>query len=60
MTEGYAFVACPAKYVDTNPWTYMISSAGTIYDCDLGTDTLKIVERMTAHEHAGDLFFVVE
>jgi hypothetical protein len=46
MTEGFAVVACPQRYDVDGRMTYIVSDWGTVYDCDLGPDTVKIVEQM--------------
>lgn len=50
MTEGFAVVACPQRYDLDGRMTYIISNWGTVYDCDLGPDTVKIVEQMDAFD----------
>ena len=47
MTLGYALVAYPAVYDSTGRDSFMVNNDGTVYCCDLGIDTHKIVEAMT-------------
>jgi len=41
MIGGFALVAAPAEYKVTGVKTFMVSHAGTVYEKDLGPDTLK-------------------
>jgi hypothetical protein len=50
MTAGFAFVAYPAEYRSSGVLTFIVNKAGTIYEKDLGPDTTKIAEAMTAFD----------
>jgi len=50
LTGGYAFVAYPARYKKTGFSTFMINSAGTILQKDLGPQTEAIVKAMTVFD----------
>ena len=50
MTIGYALEAFPAYWDQSGRNTFMISSSGTIYQKDLGGDTLKIASETTEFE----------
>jgi len=41
MIGGFALVAAPAEYKVTGVKTFMVSHAGTVYEKNLGPDTLK-------------------
>jgi len=47
QTIGYAILAVPAKYDQTGRDSFIIDSRGTIYQKDLGPDTLEIAEKIT-------------
>jgi hypothetical protein len=42
MTGGFAVLATPAKYAETGIMTFVTGPDGTIYERDLGPDTVKI------------------
>lgn len=46
MIGGFALVAVPAQYRVTGVKTFMVSHDGTVYQKDLGPDSLKIVQQM--------------
>jgi hypothetical protein len=50
MTGGVAFVAYPAEYRSSGVATFIVDESGTIYEKDLGTDTPKIAQAMTAYD----------
>jgi hypothetical protein len=50
MTEGFAFVAYPAEYRSSGVMTFVVDESGTIYEKDLGPDTAKLAEAMTAYD----------
>jgi hypothetical protein len=50
MTAGFAFVAYPAEYHSSGVMTFIVSKSGTIYEKDLGPDTTKIAEAMSAYD----------
>jgi hypothetical protein len=50
MTEGFAFVAYPAEYRSSGVMTFIINKSGMIYEKDLGPNTTKLAEAMTAYD----------
>jgi hypothetical protein len=50
MTSGFAFVAYPAEYRSSGVMTFIVSKSGTIYEKDLGPDTTKAAQAMTAYD----------
>jgi hypothetical protein len=50
MIGGFALVAWPAQYRVTGVKTFMISSSGTLYEKDLGPDTVKIASAITKYD----------
>jgi hypothetical protein len=48
MTMGFALVAFPAEYGKTGRHTFVTDASGMVYRKDLGEDTLKICEALTA------------
>jgi len=50
MTGGFAFVAYPAEYRSSGVMTLIIDQSGTIYEKDLGPDTTKLAQAMTAYD----------
>ena len=50
MTAGFAFVAYPAEYRSSGVMTFIVNKSGVIYEKDLGPDTTKIAEAMTAYD----------
>jgi hypothetical protein len=50
MTGGFAFIAYPAEYRSSGVMTFIVDESGTIYEKDLGPDTTKIAEAMTAYD----------
>src|SRR5580700_4079526 len=50
MTLGFAFVAYPAEYRSSGVMTFIVNKSGVIYEKDLGPDTTKIAESMTAYD----------
>ena len=50
MTAGFAFVAYPAEYRSSGVMTFIVNESGLIYEKDLGPDTAKIAETMTAYD----------
>ena len=47
MLGGFAMVAVPAEYRVTGVKTFIVSHWGTVYEKDLGPDSLKIAKEMT-------------
>ena len=50
MTAGFAFVAYPVEYRSSGVMTLIVDASGTIYEKDLGSDTTKLAQAMTAYE----------
>ena len=50
MTAGFAFIAYPAEYRSSGVMAFMVSESGIIYEKDLGADTTKLAEAMTAYD----------
>src|SRR6266436_3555642 len=50
MTGGFAFIAYPAEYRSSGVMTFIVDESGAIYEKDLGPDTTKIAQAMTAYD----------
>jgi hypothetical protein len=50
MTEGFAFIAYPAEYRVSGVMTFMVDESGVIYEKDLGPDTAKIADSISAYD----------
>jgi hypothetical protein len=50
MIEGFAFVAYPAEYRSSGVVTFLVDESGTIYQKDLGPNTIELAEKMTAYD----------
>lgn len=50
MTGGVAFVAYPAEYRSSGVMTFIVDESGTIYEKDLGPNTTKLAQAMTAYD----------
>jgi hypothetical protein len=50
MTGGFAFIAYPAEYRSSGVVTFIVGETGTIYEKDLGPNTTKLAEAMTAYD----------
>jgi hypothetical protein len=50
MTGGFAFVAYPAEYRGSGVMTFLVDESGVIYEKDLGPDSAKIAESMSAYD----------
>ena len=50
MTRGFAFIAYPAEYRSSGVITFIVDESGTIYEKDLGPDTVKIAQATTAYD----------
>jgi hypothetical protein len=46
MIGGFALVAVPAEYRVTGVKTFIVSYDGTVYQKDLGPDSLEIAKKM--------------
>lgn len=49
MTGGFAIVAYPAEYKSTGVMTFVVNQDGTVYEKDLGEQTTKIADSMSAY-----------
>ena len=50
MTGGFAIVAWPATYQSSGVMSFMVCQNGIVYQKDLGTDSKKVAETMTAFD----------
>ena len=50
MTAGFAFVAYPVEYRSSGVMTLIVDQCGTIYEKDLGPETTKLAQAMTAYD----------
>jgi Protein of unknown function (DUF2950) len=50
MTGGFAFVAYPTEYRSSGVMTFIVNESGTVYEKDLGPNTTKLAEAMTAYD----------
>jgi len=50
MTAGFAFIAYPAEYRSSGVMTFLVDASGTIYEKDLGPNTTKLAQAMTAYD----------
>ncbi len=50
MNAGFAFVAYPVEYRSSGVMTFIVDESGTIYEKDLGPNTAKLAEAMTAYD----------
>jgi hypothetical protein len=50
MTAGFAFVAYPVEYRSSGVMTLLVDKSGIIYEKDLGPNTTKLAENMTAYD----------
>jgi hypothetical protein len=50
MTAGFAFVAYPVEYRSSGVMTFIVDASGNIYEKDLGPNTTKLAQAMTAYE----------
>jgi hypothetical protein len=48
MIGGFALVAYPAEYENSGVMTFIVNHTGTVFQKDLGPDTAKLAERMSA------------
>ncbi len=49
MNGGFAFVAYPVEYRSSGVMTFIVDESRTIYEKDLGPDTTKLAQAMTAY-----------
>ena len=50
MIAGFALVAWPAAYGDTGIMTFVVNQQGRVYQKDLGKNTAKIAQKMSAYD----------
>jgi hypothetical protein len=50
MSAGFAFVAYPVDYRSSGVMTFIVDASGTIYEKDLGLNTTKLAQAMTAYD----------
>lgn len=50
MSEGFAFVAYPVEYRSSGVMTFIVNESGTVYEKDLGPDTTKLAQAVTAYD----------
>ena len=50
MTGGFALVAYPAEYRSSGVMTFIVDESGTTFEKDLGPNTTKLAEAMTAYD----------
>jgi hypothetical protein len=50
MSAGFAFVAYPVEYGSSGVMTFIVDQSGTIYEKDLGPNTTKLAQAMTAYD----------
>jgi Protein of unknown function (DUF2950) len=50
MSAGFAFVAYPVEYRSSGVMTFIVDQSGTIYEKDLGPNTTKLAQAMTAYD----------
>ena len=48
MIGGFALVAYPAEYRNSGVMTFIVNYAGTVFQKDLGPNTVQLAERMTS------------
>jgi hypothetical protein len=50
MIAGFAFVAYPVEYRSSGVMTFIVDASGNIYEKDLGPNTTKLAQAMTAYD----------
>ena len=50
MTKGFAFVAYPAVYRDSGVMTFIVAQEGTVYERDLGKQTVQKAKALKAYD----------
>jgi hypothetical protein len=46
LTGGFALVAYPVQYRNSDVMTFIVSNAGSVFQKDLGSNTAKVAEAM--------------
>ena len=49
MIGGFGLVAYPAEYRNSGVKTFICDHSGTVYEKDLGPNTAKLAEQMSAY-----------
>jgi hypothetical protein len=49
MIGGFALLAWPAEYGDSGIMTFMVNQQGRVYQKDLGANTAKLAQDITAY-----------
>jgi len=50
MSAGFAFAAYPVEYRSSGVMTFIVDQSGTIYEKDLGPNTTKLAQTMSAYD----------
>ncbi len=50
MIGGFAVIAYPASYLSTGVMTFMVNHDGVVYEKDLGKDTVKLAQKISAFD----------
>jgi hypothetical protein len=50
MTNGFAVLAYPAEYLNSGVVSFMVNQDGTVFEKDLGDDTAKVAQALTAFD----------
>lgn len=50
MIAGFALIATPAEYDHTGVMTFVVNQYGTVYEKDLGPDTMALAGKITAFD----------
>jgi len=50
MSAGFAFVAYAVEYRSSSVMTFIVDKSGTVYEKDLGPDTTKLAQALTAYD----------
>jgi hypothetical protein len=50
MSRGFAFVAYPVEYRSSGVMTFIVDESGSIYEKDLGPNTTRLAQAMTAYD----------
>jgi hypothetical protein len=50
MSRGFAFLAFPVEYRSSGVMTFIVDASGNIYQKDLGPNTPKLAQAMTAYD----------
>lgn len=50
MTDGFAVLAYPAEYLTSGVVSFMVDQNGTVFEKDLGEDTAKVAQTLTAFD----------